>query len=470
MNSSRNQDLFYRISLYGGGGSIILFPVSISLSQAALAIALIGWFGYALTQKYDIQSGSRLPFVSHPVLLFAFSIYCGEFLSLLVHALIDPKIGTIEAALRGEPKDVLLLSMAFWTLSVSSRTDGKEFLYRMVKISAAVLIGSGFLSLFTRFRLSRIPYHLMHGWEGSAQARLQHIAASFGNGSFSLYMPIGFMNTHLTYAALMSFFFPWLLFRWLDPIVKDPALLKQQKSWRRFALVALTGIILVLNNGRSAIFGLVIALLFGFYYFIRVYWKGALRRLLPLLGGVALVTLVALVFAVRQGGRLKESVEALSGQKKHTDYQRIFLWQMVTQIIREKPVFGVGPGQFPGAVRKRVIEQSLLHPLSWPDYEFVQRGHAHNDLLHLQAIAGPLAPLFYLLFFFSLLSILLERSASIEEEYWKWGPVSLLFSGLLQCYFQDDEVLLPFWLFTALALRGVIDRKRQEERGGLVDG
>jgi hypothetical protein len=52
------------------------------------------------------------------------------------------------------------------------------------------------------------------------------------------------------------------------------------------------------------------------------------------------------------------------------------------------------------------------------------------------------------MFFFYLRSILTTGA----REYWKFGPLALLFAGFFQCYFQDDETLLPFWIYFGFAL------------------
>jgi len=83
----------------------------------------------------------------------------------------------------------------------------------------------------------------------------------------------------------------------------------------------------------------------------------------------------------------------------------------------------------------------------------VQRGHSHNDVFYLLAVAGPLSLLMYFLFFGDLLLLALTRSPSLRPDLWKWAPFAMLFAGLFQCYFQDDETILPLWLYTGLFLR-----------------
>jgi O-antigen ligase len=151
---------------------------------------------------------------------------------------------------------------------------------------------------------------------------------------------------------------------------------------------------------------------------------------------------------------------ALTGEEKHTDYHRSFLWQGTLDIIEENPVIGVGPGAWNDAIDATVLGYSQEHPRLWYAYEIIQRGHAHNDLMHLVAIAGPLCGLVFLCFIGLYIYRALGPSSSLEYEFWKWGPLVVFFGGLYQCYFQDDEVLLPFWLLVGLALRGYLNASR----------
>jgi O-antigen ligase len=457
-----NSDFFYRISGFGGMWAILGFPISVSLSQGGLFVAVLGWTLYGVSLRMEGSAASprmRLHFDS--VMLVALGIYGVELASLIFHAIVSDHPGKILFdGLAGELKDIWLLTAALWIYSYGSTEEGQKSVERYLLIAGIILVGSGFASFFSPYRLSRIPYHLTHGWEASAFARYQHHMATLLTGTpfeFRLYMPVGFMNTHLTYGALLSFFLPFILFRTLHTVIMNPSSIISKGGILRALLPVIVLIVAVLNNARSIMIGGALSLLIGIYYFTRVYWKR--RVVLPAVIGGLLLIGSAGVYVIRQGdAKSANRAELLPFQEKHTDFQRIYLWESVMELIREEPFLGVGPGGFQAKIERAVLENARLNPGSWVDYMMIQRGHAHNDPLHLTAIAGPLAAALYFLFFALLVKRVLVQSEDMGVEFFKWGPISLLFGGLFQCYFQDDEVMLPFWLLVGYLLRRISER------------
>lgn len=441
----------YGLSGAGGALAILTFPLSVSLSQLGLFIALAGW---AVDRA---MGGKKLPFIAPRPLLFALGIYGAEVLSLLVHLPGAPHpLEAIRNAFKDEIKDVWLMGMAFWVISYSQDMTGRKRIYSLLKGSMLILIGTGFLSLFSKFRLSKIPYHMMYGWTGSADARFQHFFTTLFPGrpwEINIFEPIGFMNTHLTYAALLMFAIPFLFFRVLHPFVISPRSFFKWRNLVYVALLAIAGLVLYVNNGRSAIIGLGSALCLGFYSFVRNRWRKRALRLLPIALGGLLFLGVLTFFLPRVSEKMENAVVTLFGEDKHTDYQRIFVWQGSIDMIEKNPVFGVGPGRFKEEINKTILRFSVEHPRLWYAYMLVQRGHSHNDVFYLLAVAGPLSLLMYFLFFGDLLLLALTRSPSLRPDLWKWAPFAMLFAGLFQCYFQDDETILPLWLYTGLFLR-----------------
>lgn len=479
---SRGQRLAYRVSVFGGATAILTFPISVSISQGGLVLALAGWAAWAVLrlrqpaagdtgETTDLSTAPRLPLVRHPALIFALLVYGVELISLLINAFeSNDFVGFLARGYRSELKDVFLVTMAFWTAAYASDPEQRKRLERWLLIALGILIVSGLVSIFSIYRLQKIPYHLMHGWEPGPNARLQHHIGTLFAGSAAqlhLYMPIGVMNTHLTYGGLLMMFFPVLVFRALTVLLGDVRAgesdaatrfdarrLLQPGQWIWPTALALASLIFILNNGRSAIFGMLLATGVGFYVLARTGWKRRMIRLLPLVV-LAIVGLVILDLAVEGvHSRFERIVGALFGQEKHTDFQRTLVWQGALQLAGQNPIFGVGPGNFEPSIIQDVVEYGQAHPHLWVAYELAQRGHAHNDMLHFLTVAGTPALLCYLLFFaFYLRQIL--RVPGADSNFWKWGPLAVLGAGLFQCYFQDDEVLLPFWALVGFALSSV---------------
>ncbi|MBI3394862.1 MAG: hypothetical protein HY042_03425 [Spirochaetia bacterium] len=111
-----------------------------------------------------------------------------------------------------------------------------------------------------------------------------------------------------------------------------------------------------------------------------------------------------------------------------------------------------------------ILDISRERPSLWYAYSVIQRGHAHNDALHLLAVGGPLSLVLYFVFFALLLRSLLRPHQTAEIGYLRWGLVVIFFGGLFQCYFQGDQVLLPFWIIAGLVIRDGDDTKSAADR------
>lgn len=455
-----------RLSAFGGLLAFVGHPVSVSLSQFGLFLAVIGWaWRRSSLRRPAIAAASQdapaLAFRGHPALYAGLALYAVQLLSLLVNSAeaglsVDSGAWAATGAFfaRGagtEFKDLLLLPAAFWVYSYAGDRAGRERLERWLWIAIAILLASGLIAVFSRWRLSKLPYHLEYGFTAGPEARFQHhlLTFWFGDSPLHLYMPIGLLNTHLTYGGILMLAFPALVLRALDPFVRNP---RSVVSWNwlgRATLAGGAGLIFLLNNSRSAMLGALIALLIGMWFFFRMHWGRRVLRLLPFLAFGALA-----LFALDRASadlhyRFERIVASLLGQSKHTDSQRTLLWGGVYRVALEEPLLGTGPGAFTEAIEDDILEFGRENPRLWASYAFAQRGHAHSDLFHFQAIAGPLAVLAYLAIFFFYLRAVFRPGV---REAWRWGPAGMLFAGLLQCYFQDDEVLLPFWLYLGLAL------------------
>ncbi|MDH5656811.1 MAG: hypothetical protein OEZ34_12940, partial [Spirochaetia bacterium] len=170
--------LFFRISTAGGFIAIVFFSVSVSLSQFGLFLAVSGWIALNLYQKFSkkmIESENiwKMPF-RFPHLLFPAS---GIYISLLFSYFINTLNGEMtKHVFKTEVRDLFLIGAALWVISYSSDERGRERIFRWLKIAFWVTVTAGFFSIFSKYRLAKIPHHLIHGWEVSSLARFQHHA------------------------------------------------------------------------------------------------------------------------------------------------------------------------------------------------------------------------------------------------------------------------------------------------------
>ncbi len=456
---------FFKLSAFGGALSVLTFPVSVSLSQFGLFLALLGWGLYSLTAG-KVSASDRenagiweMPFLMPYPMVMVIGLYLTHTASLVYHSAV--RDASFYKGFMAEPADIFLTGMAFWTMAFISDPRGRERLFRWLEAAGWITVTAGLIGIFSRVRLSKLPQLLISG-SADEGIRLQHHLGSvfFGGEPIHLYMPIGFMNTHLTYAAHLAFFFPFFFLRFLDTWLRQDRLLPRKKTLQHSVMPGIMLILLTANNGRSALLGLSFALLISMWFFIKTYWK---KNSIKLVYPAALF----LVLLVSAGGVLT-AADALfpgrlhlldrisnpfQGKAKSTDYQRQFLWQAVSDIIVDRPVTGTGPGLFESAVEERILEYSKEKPQLWFGYEIIQRGHAHNDYLNQWAVSGVLAFILYVSFVILLFYSSLSPSADSLTDLWKWGPLMIITAGFFQCYFTDDETLLPFWVFSSLIMQ-----------------
>ena len=448
-----------RLSGFGGALAVLTCPVSVSLSQAGLMLALLGWaLDSALAVRARRPPALRIEW--RPALLAALLVFGFELLALIVNATLAASPGErLLRGLRGEFKDVVLLPAAFWAMAWARDPGRRERLLRWFETALWILVISGLASIFSIYRLAKIPAMMMSGWEVGPQARLQHHLGTLfvGERPIHFFMPIGLMNTHLTYAALIMLAFPFLALGVLRNVILSPRDLLRGIGLSRTVLFGLASIVLVLNNGRSAIFGAIVATLCGLVYFIKTEIRWKALRLVPLF-----LLALLLLFAVDRASssmhyRFARVMNALLGESKHTDNQRPLVYEGSLQLFARNPVVGIGPGEFGPAIDHWVIEKGAEHPRLWVPFSLAQRGHAHNDLLHILVISGPGGALAFLLFAWLVFAAVFRPSRDSRVQYWKWGLIALFFAGLAQCYFQDDETMLPFWLYLGLVLGSEAD-------------
>lgn len=385
--------------------------------------------------------------------------------------------------------------------NANSEARKKEHIYTWIlnalTVFALLTVLSGLLAMFTEVRLSKL--FTGHGHEFSATNRPQFVFRSFGD--FTLYRPIGFMNTRLSYAGILLFSFAILLHRSLISLkvtLLHPSLatLGRTLLWIFFCGIGILA--LLMNGSRSGQIGSTITIVLILLYHGRALGTAlsanARKRLQGRRATVS-IWMVAFVLALIAFGVLYV-VGLQSGTHRHTDYMRPVIWKGALALFQESPLLGVGPGNYPDAFHRWAQQFYLDHPRTMYFLEITPDSHAHNDLLHLLALGGlPAGMAFLALILFSLHSLasLWDLSGKTAATYLRssmqssayahpvpdrrddpddpgnivkrsttpmdsvaildleWALRSALpgffVAGLSQCYFQDDEVVVVFWAF-----------------------
>ncbi len=462
---------------------IVGSAMSISLVSLGGFLAVIGWIWESWERRNSVSGTSwRIPapfwwaaglfgWLAISLLIRATAAYAGYLdNSLMPSGTLESFGWHLKQGWNKELKDAFLILAGLWTYAHSRDGRSRRWLLRCFFWAGVIMLVAGFVSVFTEFRLAKIPQYIASNWEDSADARLQHHVGSIplpGSRVIHLFMPIGLLNTHLTYAALAGLFLIYLSFSVASRYVRSPLqALKSRAFWiHGVALVAL-GLVLWLNSGRSALLGTVLSAIIGLYWFIRSRWKKRARALILPAGAVlGLLVLVGLGLLVLDSseGRMREIAAATAGEEKHTDYQRLMVWDAALKMTARYPITGVGPGGFEDHVRQDILLTGKKEPYLYYPYALIQRGHAHNDLFNFAAIGGVPAAILFLGFWGSVILAILNSGG--RARMWRFGLLIVFFGGWFQCFFLDDEVMVPFWALLGLVLPG---KKRMTPESGPV--
>ncbi len=143
---------------------------------------------------------------------------------------------------------------------------------------------------------------------------------------------------------------------------------------------------------------------------------------------------------------IKESVE-----DNTTENQRYFIHRINFDLIKNNFFLGVGPGNYSKEHWQESKKVILKEEILWYELFITPRGHAHHDFLHFQAIGGFISSSLFVLFWALLLYKFFEETEK-EKTILLAGLFSIFPAGFFQCYFQDDEVVLPFYILAGFLL------------------
>ncbi len=173
-----------------------------------------------------------------------------------------------------------------------------------------------------------------------------------------------------------------------------------------------------------------------------------------------LLLIVMLIVLYRYSGanRLMQEASALlhGNLPDHAGTDRGYIWKATFRIIRERPVFGGGPGSFPSLFLPYHSEfQSVLNRTDFVDFP-------HNDFLSVAACTGLVGLALYLIFL-AALGVRCIRAAYCS-------PIMLIFLGgmagyLLYSFFVFSIAIVSplFWTLAGLADHCVRQLERADD-------
>lgn len=418
------KETFHKISFVFLAHFFALSPVSISLSQIFAGLSLFFLF-------LDRMQKRKLPLF--PIALV---FWTGLYLSFLLTPLIENQtIQWKKDIVKSEFGD---LWMGFLLLHQTYLTDReKKSIRNFVFLGGVILVLSGTISLFFPYRLA--PF-VMDGFRYIEGKRLPHLLANVLG--VSVYLPIGFQSTHLTYGGLLAVYLPSL---W----EKSYRLLSKKKLmiqfWRTSLLtLSVSGlgmVLLLLNQSRSIWIGIFLGTLL-----LLQKSKTSIKSIFPwVLTGIFFLLTVFLLF-YHTNWLFQRAIDDIFA-KRSLENQRIWIHKINYSILKENLIFGIGGGNYENRFIDIAIPIVNEVPALYYDLSITPKSHAHFDALHDLILGGIIAFLFFLGF---LWTITKQIDTTNRKYVFYLGIPIVLFAGSFQCYLLDDEVLLPFMGLLAL--------------------
>lgn len=232
----------------------------------------------------------------------------------------------------------------------------------------------------------------------------------------------GFFSHHLTYGGYVMV----ILLLFLDLSGK----LKLTPRFKLLAPIAalIFGLGLVFSYARSALLGGVAGVLF---------W-GMIKGRKFLLYVTAAVVLLLGIISILEPQMPKRIKYALSPNHPSNSV-RMGLWQTSWNMIKDKPILGIGPGNF----------SKVFDKYKFPG-EYDTIAHPHNDYLNMWVNSGIIGLLGYLFLWFSFARRFIKHfTISLPVIT---ALVGFLVAGFFQCYYTDQEVAMLLFFILGLGM------------------
>ncbi len=431
---------------YLGVLGIFFLPFSISLTQSFIYLSssiLILYLIYK--KKIIIDSESKTIFLS--TLIFYIWIYISN--------IINAQYSLVSI------KDFFLIFFGVWSYYFV-QSEYKEKLLKILTIIFLIFLIVGIVSSFLPFRLPNLLYHLQNGFFFNTKYRAQHLLFRFPleNGNFlgsqfplGIYIPVGFTGTHLSFGSMMSLISFFYFYRILKAV-----------SIKHMIIFVLISSIIIFSHARSAIFGLTISFVYIFYINLKSKKK--------LIIFVFLLMFVAFSLYVASLVLPENLLRIFPFYKKHSDYQRTFLWYLSFEVFVKHFIVGVGTLNFSSNIFQEILNTVQEKPLLWYPLYQTEIMHAHNDFVYFLASAGVIGIILFLNIFYQKLKILHHNINFLDKNHYTtkdlflvflFSPIYLLFAGMFQCFFLDDYTMQLYWLLYGISL-GILKIKKTHNK------
>jgi O-antigen ligase len=367
-------------------GFAFFSPWSIAGAQSFLILGLGGWL-------IKMTVSGRIDFIRTPLNLPILLYLITQVISVIFSPL---KVHSLLAF-----KEEWLLLLFFL---IVNNVKEEEKMGKLVTILIAVSCLVGFYAIWQHYLGMDLYRHRMLDPRGG------------------VFISTGLFGHHLTFGGYYMLVFLLALVMVLS---------QKRKGVLRildFAAPVIIGLSLVFSYARSAWLGAVMGILtFGFL-------KGK-RFALFLSLGMIILLLAVFVIEPTSWDRIKET--SFSQDKDKAESTRIRLWQTSLNMIKDKPIWGIGLGNFTQLFDKYKVEGF-----------YDTNCHPHNDFLNAAVNSGFPGLFTYLsiwiLFLYTTIKAMVKKKKAGSNSWMQIAGlaaiIAFLFAGLLQCYYSDAEV------------------------------
>lgn len=216
-----------------------------------------------------------------------------------------------------------------------------------------------------------------------------------------------------------------------------------------FSIVfSLSLIALVANATRGAwIASLISIILATIFYFDNI--KIILKYLL--------VIIAIILITVANNDEVKTRINSITDFSYQSNSERVLLWKSSYNMFKDKPIFGIGLGQFTAKYQSEYI---------LPEAKERKLGHAHNNFMQMLGETGLIGFLgFCTMFSYFMFSVFRfwKKDGEVVSLIILSGTVGLLIQGLTEFNFGNSAVMKLYWFFMGLTLQYYFIKKKLDK-------
>ncbi len=431
MNNTLNHSWAYRWSFYLFIVFLIFSGISISVSQASLALSLIIWL-FGFFKKYDdiryYRSGLERYVLIFVIVSFLLAFTSPNIIENLIYI-----------------KDFWLIAILVLT---SSLIDSRGDISKILKIIMFIAIINSLVAIgqyITDINLiSSIKFELAH----------KKFKINYDNGDVA-----GFLGNHLTYSGYMMVI--------LIPLIYLSFLKLHQKRALSMIFIRVSAFLAFLAVILSWARSIIITLPFG------VIPLGFKRIKLFVGLFLSVIILVLLIFSnFGPWKNIKRNIYDESSQ------MRIVIWRTAFNVWLSHPLVGTGGGNYLKEFNKEIkkistkpLPKFMKDKLDRYNYYirflFKNSTHPHNDYLNQLVRKGIIGFIAFFYMLYGIFKYMATNIKYIEDRFARYLYMGLfgafccfLAASMFQCYYTDEENLAMFWFVIGLMVAIVKVEKR----------